>query len=173
MNLRRHPFDHRQKKQRTIAQRSTPVFFIISFLHIFALSTSPGLATQASEFTQKTETATAEPAGAALSHTYTHIAQQAKPSVVTITVKKKMTGNPGYQTRPLFLDTPFFRRLFGQSSRPDEDMALPDSREEEVTSGVIIRPDGYILTNQHVMEQAYDIRVQLTDGRVFEAALIG
>jgi serine protease Do len=52
-------------------------------------------------------------------------------------------------------------------------MPLPDRRELEMASGVIIRSDGYILTNQHVVEQAYDIRVQLTDARIFQAELIG
>jgi len=148
-------------------------FSFVSLLLGACLSTSEVLAAQSPVSTPQNETTTVGPSVAALSHTFIYMAQQAKPSVVTITVKKKIAGDPGHPKRAPFLNIPFFRRFFQQSSQPEEEMPIPDSREEGMASGVIIRSDGYILTNQHVVDQAYDIRVQLTDARIFQAELIG
>ena len=46
-------------------------------------------------------------------------------------------------------------------------------RERGLGSGVIVSPDGYILTNHHVVEGAQQITVELTDRRVFNARLVG
>ncbi len=61
----------------------------------------------------------------------------------------------------------FYRQLFGQN--------LPD-REQRLSgmgSGVLISPDGYILTNNHVVEEADELRVALSDDREFTARLVG
>src|SRR3970040_1055179 len=44
---------------------------------------------------------------------------------------------------------------------------------QSLGSGFIISPDGYILTNNHVVDKATDIKVSLSDGRIFDAKLIG
>jgi len=65
---------------------------------------------------------------------------------------------------------PFFRDFFGRGTEPDE------SRERTLQglgSGVIISSDGYIVTNNHVIENAEDIRVTLHDNRKFKAELVG
>jgi serine protease Do len=61
----------------------------------------------------------------------------------------------------------FFYRFFGNS--------LPQREQvrQSLGSGFIISADGYILTNNHVVDKAKDIKVALADGRVFEAKLIG
>jgi serine protease Do len=56
-------------------------------------------------------------------------------------------------------------RFFGQPGRPQIEHGLG--------SGVIISPDGYIVTNNHVVEGAVDIRVTMSDKRTFSAKLIG
>ena len=61
-----------------------------------------------------------------------------------------------------------FRHFFGE--RPEND---PSQRESGLGSGVIVSPDGYVLTNNHVIETADSIEIALNDGRKFAAKLIG
>jgi len=68
---------------------------------------------------------------------------------------------------------PFFRQFFGDQfgnifpNIPDE------QRSEGLGSGVIVSPEGYILTNNHVVDGATDLQVMLSDRREFKARLIG
>lgn len=91
------------------------------------------------------------------------------PSVVNISASKviRSTG-----TQMPFLMDPFFRQFFGddfgrQLQRPSPQV------EKGLGSGVIVRPDGYILTNNHVIDGATDITVQLLDKQKFKAKVIG
>ena len=61
--------------------------------------------------------------------------------------------------------SPFFRQFFGDEDR--------ESREEGLGSGVIVSPNGYILTNNHVVEGADELRVALADEREFKGKIIG
>jgi len=70
------------------------------------------------------------------------------------------------------LDDPFFRRFFGNPFGGD-DQQQPERRERGLGSGVIISQDGYILTNNHVVENATDITVKLNDKRQFKGKVIG
>ncbi len=63
---------------------------------------------------------------------------------------------------------PFYRQLFGDQIPPDR-----ESKEKGLGSGVIISPDGYILTNNHVVEGADELNVLLTDERELKAKVIG
>jgi len=74
-----------------------------------------------------------------------------------------------------FMDDPMLRELFGDRlPRGGQGQQQPRTeREEGLGSGVIVSPDGYILTNHHVVEGAQQITVELTDRRVFNARLIG
>src|SRR5581483_365367 len=67
---------------------------------------------------------------------------------------------------------PFFRQFFGdnfgrQSRTPRKQV------EKSLGSGVIVKPDGYILTNNHVIDGATDITVTLLDKREFKAKVVG
>lgn len=96
------------------------------------------------------------------------VAAAVKPAVVNISSTKtiKMSGIQS----PLF-DDPFFRRFFGdefgQFRRPRE------HKESGLGSGVIVDKDGYILTNNHVIKDADEIKVKLSDKREFKGKVIG
>jgi serine protease Do len=85
------------------------------------------------------------------------------PAVVNISSSKVVRT----QASPLFSD-PFFRQFFGR-----EFAAPREQREESLGSGVIVSPQGYILTNNHVIDGATDIKVYLTDKREFKGKVIG
>jgi serine protease Do len=72
------------------------------------------------------------------------------------------------QQNPIFND-PFFRQFFGGQfpQQPQQ------QRERGLGSGVIVSPDGYILTNNHVVEKSTDIKVTLPDKRQFPGKVIG
>ena len=63
---------------------------------------------------------------------------------------------------------PFFRQFFGNI--PDQER---ESRQEGLGSGVIVSADGYILTNNHVVEGADELKVTLADDRDFMAKVVG
>jgi serine protease Do len=86
----------------------------------------------------------------------------ALPAVVSITSSRvvKVPQSP-------FFNDPFFQQFFGGQRQPQE------QRERGLGSGVIISPDGYILTNNHVVDKASDIKVLLPDKRQFTGKVIG
>ncbi len=84
------------------------------------------------------------------------------PSVVNVYTQTRV------RVRSPLLDDPIFRRFFNVPDVPRERVS------QSLGSGVIVDSEkGYILTNYHVIEGADDISVTLTDGRSFEAELIG
>ncbi|MDD5297760.1 MAG: Do family serine endopeptidase [Rhodocyclaceae bacterium] len=93
---------------------------------------------------------------------YGEAAKKALPSVVHIFTRKdiKVPRHP-------LLDDPLFRRFFGDQV-PNE-----SRRQSGLGSGVIVSPDGYILTNNHVVEAADEIEVALNNGRKFAARVVG
>ncbi|ATO18196.1 serine protease [Acinetobacter sp. LoGeW2-3] len=96
---------------------------------------------------------------------YSAAVKVAAPAVVNIftTQKVKKQDNP-------LLNDPVFREFFGDQL-PEQFSQGPN--ENSLGSGVIVRADGYILTNNHVIAQADQIIVALNDGRRAEAKVIG
>jgi serine protease DegQ len=93
--------------------------------------------------------------------TYHLAAKRAMPSVVNISATRSSSNN-----NPL-LNDPFFRRFFGEQAKPRTE------RPSSSGSGVIMSPQGHILTNNHVIQGAGAIEVALADGRQATAKVIG
>jgi serine protease Do len=72
-------------------------------------------------------------------------------------------------------DDPIFRQFFGRNfgNQGNQFQAPRDQREHSLGSGVIVSPEGFILTNNHVVEGATDIEVKLADNRQLKATVIG
>ena len=103
--------------------------------------------------------------------TFIAVATASRASVVNISSTRTSAGKgEGFQFP--FLDDPFFRRFFGEEFqrrfKPPR-----ERREQGLGSGVIVSPDGYIVTNYHVVEKADEIQVLLSDKRKVKAKLIG
>jgi len=97
------------------------------------------------------------------SSSYADAVQAAAPAVVNIYTTKVVT-----QRGPAFSDDPLFRHFFGGNS------GVPRQRlESSLGSGVIISTQGYILTNNHVVDGADEIQVALNDGRSASATVVG
>ncbi|MAE05305.1 MAG: serine protease Do [Nitrospinae bacterium] len=91
--------------------------------------------------------------------------ERAAPSVVNIsTLQVRRKANPFSQMKNPLTDY-FFRDFFGGRTRK--------RREQSLGSGVIIRADGYILTNEHVISRATKILVHLSGDNVYPARIIG
>ena len=97
---------------------------------------------------------------------YAGVVEQITPAVVTIR-SERLVRNIN-QELPEGLRE-FFGEQFGQGRRRQ----VPERRAGGLGSGVIVRPDGYILTNHHVVAGAESVNVELTDGRSFKAKVVG
>lgn len=98
-----------------------------------------------------------------LNKAYERIAQAITPAIVSI----QSTQVVKVQMSPFFMD-PFFRQFFGNQ------LQIPrEQREHALGSGVLVSPDGYILTNNHVIKNATSIKVMLSDMRTFTGKVVG
>jgi len=104
-----------------------------------------------------------------LSEALSEVAAVSTPSVVNISTTRVIKSQ---DEAPFdFFDDPFFRRFFGDQL-PRQDVPK-EHKEQSLGSGVIVSEDGYIVTNNHVIEKAQEIKVLLGDKRDFKAKLIG
>ena len=96
---------------------------------------------------------------------FTYAAEHAVDAVVYV----KVTIKPQQQQQPQYID-PFLRYFFG-----DDGFGYGGGNRERQGSGsgVIIRPDGYIVTNNHVVSGATTIEVTLNNNKTYEATVIG
>src|SRR5215469_9770856 len=100
-------------------------------------------------------------------NTFAPVLKKVLPSVVNVSSSRVVKAAPQTDAR---MD-PFFRQFFGDEGGP---LDVPkDRREKSLGSGVIVSPEGYILTNNHVVEGATDVRVTLSDKRELEARIVG
>ena len=92
------------------------------------------------------------------------------PAVVNIATTRVVRAQ-GADASP-FMDDPFFRQFFGEEFFKRFQMPR-DRRENSLGSGVIVSSDGYIVTNNHVVAKADEIKVLLNDKREFTGKVIG
>lgn len=102
------------------------------------------------------------PEGIPKAGSFSAAAQKAMPSVVNVFTSKEIK----ISSHPLMED-PMFRRFFGDRFESQS------RRASSLGSGVIVSPEGYILTNHHVIEAADEIKIALSDGREAKARVIG
>ena len=119
-----------------------------------------GAASRAQPAATLTQISSAAPAtGAEAGSGFALAARRAAPAVVSVTATKMARRNPHE-------DDPRFRFFFG-------DGPVGDQQQVGLGSGVIVSPEGYLLTNHHVVEDATEIEVQLADGRQASAKVVG
>ncbi len=90
---------------------------------------------------------------------YAPIVQRVTPAVVNVYAAKVMPRNP-------LLDDPVFRRFFGVPGQS------PEQVQRSLGSGVIVDERGFVVTNNHVIEGADQVKVSLADKREFEAEIV-
>ena len=92
---------------------------------------------------------------------YAPIVQRVQPAVVNVYAAKTI------QSRNPLLDDPIFRRFFGIPGNQQ-----PEQMQRSLGSGVMVDPSGLVVTNNHVIEGADQVKISLADKREFEAEIV-
>ena len=98
-----------------------------------------------------------------MSNTFAAVSARVQAGVVAVSTERVVATSSPFRGLPF--DDPVFRRFFRVPQRK--------RRTQGLGSGVIISTDGYVLTNNHVVEGADRISIDLTDGRTFQAEIVG
>ncbi len=112
--------------------------------------------------------ASAPPTPVANDQGFVQVARAVKPAVVNVFSTRTGRGDVPHA---MPFDDPFFRRFFGDEFY--RRFEQPQRKERSLGSGVIVEPNGLIVTNNHVVSKADEIKVFLSDKREFKAKLIG
>lgn len=102
---------------------------------------------------------------AALVFSFAPVVRQVSPAVVNIYTSKTVTS----RRRPRLFDDPFFEEFFGRRKQGGRNKSKV---ENSLGSGVIVRKNGVVITNHHVIEGADEITIVLSDRREFEAKVL-
>ncbi len=159
-------------KKRMEVKRSSAVFWLLGVLVLGGLlgslaTAKTGLAPVAVTGAKAVfQVAKSEPLvnAASLTEGFRPLVEKAQPSVVSVLATRVTEVQQGQSP----FASPFFRDFFGgQFDVPQE------RREQGLGSGLVVSDDGYILTNNHVVDKASDIKVSLADGREVNAKVVG
>ena len=137
-------------------------FFIVSLVEVLRSSFMPSAApdVQTASAISTSETIKAPTS-------FSELAERVKPAVVNISTTKTTSGrNFGSPFGRSPFGDDFFDRFFG-------DIPQREFKQRSLGSGFVISNDGYIFTNNHVVEKADKILVKLSDNREYEAKIIG
>jgi serine protease Do len=142
------------------------LLMVLVIAGLWMQSAADAEATKAASSVPAIASSTSVPAAPARVDSYADVVSQVAPAVVTIRSERRIRAT-------VFGDDDadsFFQQFFGRSMpraprQPQVEGALG--------SGVIVSPDGYILTNNHVVTDAQDIKVELPDHRTFAAKVVG
>src|SRR4051794_15838414 len=141
--------------------------FLFALILGGALTVCPVLAQESSSTVPPAAAESGKDVVHALNNAFAKVFEIVAPSVVIIEVSKKSDGNEGFN----------FDDLFFQGQPDDNNSPRRNPRNlqpiQSEGSGFIVRPDGYIFTNFHVVESAEHVDVKLKDGREFVAKVVG
>lgn len=148
------------------------VQMVLAFAMAFAFTAGKGLFSAAADEggVPVTPAGNAPTEVGALTSTFAPVVKNSLPAVVSI-VSTKVVKNDGAEGLEPFFNNPQFREFFGD--RFPNQRQPRSQRQSGLGSGVIVNPDGYILTNNHVIDGASDIKIALHDGRELKARVIG
>ena len=162
------------RRVRWVAIMGLSVAFIIGGMAGSTLAEKTGHAPFEAKSTTPMWVATASPVQTgqiSFLNGFSAVAQKVVPSVVNIASTKVVRSPDSEQMSPFFSD-PFFRQFFGDQFTPQHQMPR-EEREHSLGSGVIVSRDGYIMTNNHVVDGASEIKITLGNKRDFKARVIG
>jgi serine protease Do len=156
-----------ETKSRSVRRAFIVMWTVICFAVGFGVATAMDILTtpqpvQASSVSSSSAVAPVPPMS------FSQLVKKASPSVVNISVVKKIEG-PEQTPLPFGPNDPFrdfFDRFFG-------DQIPKDYKQQGLGTGFIINKEGYILTNNHVVEGADEVKVKLLDGKEFNAKIVG
>jgi serine protease Do len=156
---------------------------VLAFLviGIFVIASTPELGHAAAEVHKVPLKVDENPAPvnmSTLQNGYSSVIGPALPAVVNISSTKVVKHQ---NQMPEFFNDPMFRQFFGNPNghghshgdEPEGQGQAQTEREHSLGSGVIVNPNGYILTNNHVIDGASDIEVFTQDKKKFHATLVG
>jgi len=144
----------------------------VSFALLFSLGLFLGTdlyGTASSEVSSSTELKGVE----ALSAAFIEVSKKTNPSVVNISVTLSTNPHSGLWRGQVPSDDPFWEFFDDFFKRSPRERPRERPRPRPQGSGFIVKPDGYILTNHHVIQNAQEIKVTLNDNQEYDAKLIG
>ena len=148
------------------------VIAVISFIVGLMLSTSLKITPTSTAVGQET-IEEMQPEPISKQHLFVDLAEKLMPATVNIsttkTVKESIHQFEGDESLRQFFGDDFYDRFFGEPSRPDG----KDQTFRSLGSGFIVSEEGYIITNNHVVAEADEIKVRLSDKEEYDVTIVG